>query len=476
MDRPSKLMRSITLERVSYGIALKKAARLGGAFQKHNGRQLVIVAHLPVGANVGEYEAAADILAKNLAAPQAFQTAAPKVSRKGELDLNFILAEIRRETSLLIVWPPDHEIPRNVALATDRVVAVDPLRPFHLVAAAKVLYGQSISLADAGKILEHPSSAAFAAFRPGRPAEAVLRRLNDISPAPEASRDGVGLEDLVGYGEAKTWGLSLAEDIRAWKAGLLKWTDVDRGMLLSGPPGTGKTMFAKALALSCDVNVVATSAARWQSAGYLGDSLRAMRESFQTAIAQKPSVLFIDELDAIGDRATLVGSEHQIYWTQVVNLLLELIDGHDKLDGVVVIGATNHPDVIDPALLRPGRLDRHVRITFPDSSERKHLARTYFGTALSENDVERIALATSGFSGAAFEQAGRQVRREARRAQTDINIEIVMRNLPAAIPITGPQRATIAIHEAPMRWSGFILELERWKQLSWLGKPETLSH
>ncbi|MGO7209356.1 AAA family ATPase, partial [Rhizobium ruizarguesonis] len=80
------------------------------------------------------------------------------------------------------------------------------------------------------------------------------------------------------------------------------WTEVDRGLLLSGPPGTGKTMFAGALARSCGAHLVATSVARWQAAGHLDDTLKAMRKCFEEAIAHKPSILFVDEFDGIGDR------------------------------------------------------------------------------------------------------------------------------------------------------------------------------
>jgi cell division protease FtsH len=278
----------------------------------------------------------------------------------------------------------------------------------------------------------------------------VLNKLAEVRALDGTAsiEEGLGLEVLVGYGEAKRWGLSLAEDIRLWKDGKLAWADVDRGLLLSGPPGTGKTMFAGALARSCEAHLVATSVARWQAAGHLDDTLKSMRKVFDEAVAQKPSILFIDEVDGIGDRVRLVGNEHETYWSQVVNFLLEMIDGHTRLDGVVIVGATNYPDAIDAALRRPGRLDRHIKISLPDHEDRKQLAFSYFGAHLSSGDVERIAAATAGFTGAHFEKAGRDARRVARRAGRPVSVDDILTVLPAPKRIAGDERRMIALHEA----------------------------
>lgn len=135
----------------------------------------------------------------------------------------------------------------------------------------------------------------------------------------------------------------------------------------------------------------------------------------------------------------------------LVNFLLEMIDGHTQLDGVVIVGATNYPDAIDAALLRPGRLDRHIRISLPDGEERKHLSRIYVGHHLSEGDVEAIAAATAGFAGAHFEKAGRVARRVARRAGRSVSIDDVMSILPAPKRISGGERRMVAVHEAGQR-------------------------
>jgi cell division protease FtsH len=437
-------------ERQVYGVALKNAIRLGGGFKALRHRQHVITLRLPAGANTAEYETAAHILVTDNLDLSNFSAVWPKMEMKGKANLELITDAMNRGVSFVIVWPPGRDLPLEVELASDRVVDVEPVRPYHLVVAAKIAAGQVLELSDAKALLQYPLPQMFAAMRSGRPAADVLRKLKEARQQPDLSSavDQPSLDALVGYGEAKTWGLSLAADLREWKEGRLSWRDVDRGLLLSGPPGTGKTLFAGALAQTCGAHLVATSVARWQSAGYLNDVLTAIRRSFQDAVANKPSILFIDELDAIGDRTRLVDSQHKQYWTQAINLLLELMDGHSKLEGVVIVGATNYPGAIDPALLRSGRLDRHLTTGLPDLTDRQHLARTYFGHHLSSEEVARIAGATAGFTGADFEQAGRAARREARRAKSDVSMEMIMRALPPAMKLEGPRRRTVAIHEA----------------------------
>ena len=441
-----KFTRSVTLERVSYGIALKTAVRLGGAFKASDGRQSVIVLRLPKAADIDEYGVAADILFSDIEALQRFKIVVPKPDRRGRMDLGPYYVSLRTSPAVAVLWPSTHELPNELELHADRVVDVPPVRPSHLVAAAKVVSGQIIAPEDAEKMLVYPPSTVFAAFRPGRSPEETLKKLAQ-SASPKPSR-GPRLESLVGYGEARDWGMSLAEDIRDWKSGRLPWSDVDHGILLSGPPGTGKTMFAGALARQCGIDIVATSVARWQSAGYLSDTLKAVRDVFADAVRKAPCILFIDEIDAIGDRATMANDQNRLYWTQVLNLLLEFVDGHAKQTGVVIVGATNHPQHIDPALRRSGRLDKHVVISPPNLEDRRHLARLYFGQHLPDDALQEIALATAGFTGADFERAGRDAKRQARRMGELVSLEIAMGCLPPASRLEGRRRKIVSVHEA----------------------------
>lgn len=173
------------------------------------------------------------------------------------------------------------------------------------------------------------------------------------------------VETLSGYGEARDWALELKEDLALWRAEKLGWEDMSTKLLLSGPPGTGKTTFARALCNTLQVPLIATSVATWMEPGYLGDVLIRMNATFAQAEAASPAILFIDEIDGINMRGS--AGEWTTYWDQIVNRLLELLDGCARSDGVIVIGATNNPDRIDRALLRSGRLEKHIVIPKPDT-------------------------------------------------------------------------------------------------------------
>lgn len=173
------------------------------------------------------------------------------------------------------------------------------------------------------------------------------------------------VEMLSGYGEARDWALELKEDLALWRAGTLRWEEMSAKLLLSGPPGTGKTTFARALCNTLQIPLIATSVATWMEPGYLGDVLIRMNATFAEAEAAAPAILFIDEIDGINMRGS--AGEWTTYWDQIVNRLLELLDGSAKTDGVIVIGATNNPDRIDAALLRSGRLEKHIVIPRPDT-------------------------------------------------------------------------------------------------------------
>lgn len=173
------------------------------------------------------------------------------------------------------------------------------------------------------------------------------------------------VEEVAGYGEAKAWAMELGQDLALWREGQLGWAEMSTRLLLSGPPGTGKTTFAKALCNTLQVPLLATSVAQWLEPGYLGDVLKLMSNAFATARQHAPSILFIDEFDNIGSRGS--SDRYQDYWESLINRLLELLDGTGRSEGVVVIAATNRPEKIDPALLRSGRLERHVIIPKPDT-------------------------------------------------------------------------------------------------------------
>jgi SpoVK/Ycf46/Vps4 family AAA+-type ATPase len=287
------------------------------------------------------------------------------------------------------------------------------------------------------------------AWRDVQTADEALQALIDAARTrTRPAAKGPKLSDLEGYGAVKVWGMELAADLQAMAAGKLAWADIDhKGLLLSGPPGTGKTTFAQALANEAGVPLIATSVADWTRADHLGITQQKMQQSFTDAMAQAPSILFIDELDGIADRGTLRGHNAE-YWTHVINALLELLAGVEGRDGVVVIGASNFPDKIDAAVRRSGRLDRHIRIPRPDLPALVQILRYHLRGDLPGVDLKGIAASLLGQTGADVEALVRRARGQARRRGRPLALEDLSGIIAQDGEMTSTRRMRVALHEA----------------------------
>ena len=230
--------------------------------------------------------------------------------------------------------------------------------------------------------------------------------LRDVQPSAMrevlVQRPNVGWEDIGGLQQVKE---ELAEAIE-WPlkhANLFAEANVDppKGILLYGPPGTGKTMMAKAVAATSEANFISIKGPELISK-WVGESEKGVREVFRKARQAAPCVIFFDELDAIAPRRG-GGSEGDAHVTErVLSQMLTELDGLEDLKGVVVIGATNRPDIIDEALLRPGRFDRILEVPPPDNEARKHIFQIHTKKKPLESDVnlDKLVEMTEGMTGA----------------------------------------------------------------------------
>jgi transitional endoplasmic reticulum ATPase len=266
--------------------------------------------------------------------------------------------------------------------------------------------------------------------------------LRDVQPSAMrevlVQRPNVGWEDIGGLQQVKE---ELAEAIE-WPlkhAHLFAEASVEppKGILLYGPPGTGKTMIAKAVAATSEANFISIKGPELISK-WVGESEKGVREVFRKARQAAPCVIFFDELDAIAPRRG--GSEGDSHVTErVISQMLTELDGLEDLKGVVVIGATNRPDIIDEALLRPGRFDRILEVPVPDKESRKHIFQIHTKKKPLESDVnlDKLVEMTEGMTGADIaalvNAAAMSAIKEHVRQKSSSKLRISMRHFETAL-------------------------------------------
>ena len=231
--------------------------------------------------------------------------------------------------------------------------------------------------------------------------------------------------------EAVEWPLRNAESFR--RLGI----DAPKGILLYGPPGTGKTMLAKAVANESEANFITVKGSALLSKWY-GESEKRVEEIFRKARQVAPSIIFLDELDALVPiRGGAMGEPHAT--ERIVNQLLNEMDGLEELHGVVVIGATNRPDIIDPALLRPGRFDELILAPVPDLESRRKIFEVHLKKAplADDIDIDELIGQTDQYTGADIAAVVRKAGRMALREDMEAK-KISQSHFLAALQEIGP--------------------------------------
>lgn len=354
-----------------------------------------------------------------------------------------------------IIFVEDEKIITDTMRVTaDLFVHLQPPTGEHFRAASSRIYGWKPSDADVDFLASQSSDLLQAAFRGGRSFAEAMRKLRQLQTLETGvvgcdgakKKGGPILSELRGYGEAAEWGHELAVDIADWRAGKLDWKHVDRGVLIAGPPGTGKTMFAHALARTCDVPIVSTSSGKWQEAGYLNSMLKAMSKEFERANEKSPAILFIDEIDSIGSRGH-EEDQNSDYTRQVISRFLNLLDEQAEREGVVIVGACNYPEFLDPAIKRSGRLDRQFNISPPDDETRLQIFAYHAGFHLEGEELYDFARRSDGLTGADIERLVRDARRGARRSSSELQASDVLQRLPGIVTLSADFIRGCAVHE-----------------------------
>jgi cell division protease FtsH len=273
----------------------------------------------------------------------------------------------------------------------------------------------------------------------------------------DAERPATRFSDVAGYPAVKTEIGEVVDYLRDPARYHQAGARGPRGVLMAGPPGTGKTLLARAVAGEAHVPFFAISGSGFVEM-FVGVGAARVRDLFEQARTRGPSIVFIDEIDALGarrDHGGLAGNDER---EQTLNQLLAEMDGFEESAGVVVLAATNRPDALDPALRRPGRFDREVTVPLPDRSERAAILAAHArGKNLGpDTDFGQIAAATPGFSGAdlaglineAALSAVRAGRTTLAAADFTAARDRVLLGTRHTTPLAPAELATVAVHEA----------------------------
>ena len=284
------------------------------------------------------------------------------------------------------------------------------------------------------------------------------------------SEDGgrVRFTDVAGLTEEKEEVAELIDFLKNPKKFQKLGARIPKGVLLVGPPGTGKTLLAKAVAGEANVPFYYISGSDFVEL-FVGIGASRVRDMFKQAKQSAPCLIFIDEIDAVGrQRGTGLGGGHDER-EQTLNQLLTEMDGFGANEGIIIIAATNRPDVLDPALLRPGRFDRQVTVSLPDQKEREAILKVHAKDKTFDSSVnlENLSKRTPGFSGADLENLLNEsallaVRRNKKAISMDEIDEatdrVLMGPAKTSRKITDKEKKLVSLHEAGHAVIGLKLE------------------
>lgn len=272
---------------------------------------------------------------------------------------------------------------------------------------------------------------------------------------PSDGKNKVYFSDVAGADEEKAELEEIVEFLKDPEKFTSLGAKIPHGVLLMGPPGTGKTLLAKAVAGEAGVPFYSISGSDFVEM-YVGVGASRVRDLFETAKKSPASIIFIDEIDAVGrHRGAGLGGGHDER-EQTLNQLLVEMDGFGSKEGIIVMAATNRPDILDPALLRPGRFDRQVTVNYPDIKGREEILKVHAKSKPFEEDVDfaTVAKTTSGFTGAdlanLLNEAALLAARKDKALIGMYEIEEAFRKI-----VAGPQKKSMKIKESEKKKTAY---------------------
>ena len=368
----------------------------------------------------------------------------PGTSSRGHAEFNSKIDRVIAEgNSLIVIAKTREDLPTSGKMLCSSVISLPPITGKTVVEILRQTHSVTGQVSDAAIAERLPNNKALeklpmpllkSAFCEPTTLS-VANRLQALSGHLQTRPDTCvpTLDAIYLPPQARDDMQNLVTDLAQWQAGDLAWSEVTSSVLIYGPPGTGKTLLAKGLAGSARIPLIATSYGQCQKA--------------DEAILRAPSVFFIDELDSFSKRST--SNRNGGYVSAIVNALLEHLTRLNDTAGIVVLGATNLPENVDAAVIRPGRFDRHTALENPDREGIVRIFEIELGACATDLDLGQAADRLLGMSGAQVAAVVRDARGKARRAKTALSNA----HLAAALDQVAPEGQykdlyRVAIHEA----------------------------